>query len=146
MQMKYNQTKTKMKTKQNKNEIQTKMKRNKQKTKKKQKNKKTKKTKKQNNKTTTTKTKNKKQKHKQQHTKQHATPTTQQIGTQLRNSVPRSIKEGDIEPFLRELMKTSTPWYSLKLVLLGNGRVGKTTLLHKMLEHLNKVYFGEGEV
>jgi Cdc6-like AAA superfamily ATPase len=59
-----------------------------------------------------------------------------QIGIQERNSVPRSIKEDDIKSFLHELMKKSTPWHSMKLVVLGNGRIGKTTLLHMMLQLL----------
>jgi GTPase SAR1 family protein len=33
-------------------------------------------------------------------------------------------------------MKNSTSWHSMKLVVLGNGRIGKTTLLHTMLQLL----------
>jgi hypothetical protein len=72
----------------------------------------------------------------QQPTKWKLNTQTNKIGTQARNSVPRNTKEGDIKPFLIELMKNSTPWHSMKLVVLGNGRIGKTTLLDTMLQLL----------
>jgi hypothetical protein len=42
-------------------------------------------------------------------------------------------------------MKNSTPWHSMKLVVLGNGRIGKTTLLHTMFQLLKKVCGVNGE-
>jgi Ras of Complex, Roc, domain of DAPkinase len=49
-----------------------------------------------------------------------------------RNSIPRDIKsEMDIRSFVKELMSKSSPWRALKLITLGHGRIGKTTLLNK---------------
>jgi hypothetical protein len=41
--------------------------------------------------------------------------------------------EESIENFLKELIsKKSEPWRAMKMVMLGHGRIGKTTLLHAM--------------
>jgi hypothetical protein len=50
-----------------------------------------------------------------------------------RNSIPRNIKSlGDIHSFVKELMSKSSPWRALKLITLGHGCIGKTTLLNKL--------------
>lgn len=47
-----------------------------------------------------------------------------------RNSVPQGhLTEQQIETFLIELMKNSRPWRTMKLIILGHGHIGKTTLL-----------------
>lgn len=38
----------------------------------------------------------------------------------------------EIEQFLGDLLRKSEPWNSLKLVFLGHGRIGKTTLVHAL--------------
>jgi Flp pilus assembly CpaF family ATPase len=40
--------------------------------------------------------------------------------------------EKQIETFVKELMAHSAPWQAMKLVTLGHGRIGKTTLLNKL--------------
>jgi hypothetical protein len=55
------------------------------------------------------------------------------IGKAQRNSIPQSLeKEGDIRAFLKELMEGSKDLRAMKLIVLGDGRVGKTTLLNAM--------------
>ncbi len=41
--------------------------------------------------------------------------------------------EDAIRSFLQEIMnKGSEPWKAMKLVLLGHGKIGKTTVLHAL--------------
>ena len=58
-------------------------------------------------------------------------------GKQQRQSVPLSLNKFDIKPFLKDLMKNSEPWRAMKLVVLGNGRIGKTTMLHSLKKLVN---------
>lgn len=55
-----------------------------------------------------------------------------------RDSVPQGLQNVDqIELILEELKKSSEPWKKMKLVVLGHGRIGKTTLLkavHNLLD------------
>src|SRR5271163_3222238 len=54
-------------------------------------------------------------------------------GTLLRNSIPQRLeKDEDIRAFVRELMESSEELRAMKLVVLGHGRIGKTTLLQAM--------------
>ncbi len=48
-----------------------------------------------------------------------------------RNSVPRNVnmKEEEMRNFVEQLIAGSEQWKAMKLVVLGNGRIGKTTLL-----------------
>ncbi len=48
-----------------------------------------------------------------------------------RNSVPRipDMKESEMRNYVQQLINESEPWKSIKMVVLGNGRIGKTTLL-----------------
>jgi hypothetical protein len=50
----------------------------------------------------------------------------------LRSGVPQSIGKYEIQKYLRELMKSSEEWHAMKLVVLGHGRIGKTTMLTKL--------------
>lgn len=51
-------------------------------------------------------------------------------GPLLRRSVPPGrMQEEDIQKFLQELKVKSEPWKTMKIVVLGHGRIGKTTLL-----------------
>ena len=63
-------------------------------------------------------------------------------GQELRRSVPRSMDVKDISPFLNDMMKNSEPWKAIKLVVLGHGRIGKTTMLQilKRLISTNQGY------
>lgn len=57
---------------------------------------------------------------------------------QHRNSIPRNLsKEDQINSFIRQLLANSSEWRVLKLVTLGHGRIGKTTLLNKLRLILN---------
>ncbi len=49
-----------------------------------------------------------------------------------RNSVPRRIdmSKDEMKNYVEQLMKGSEQWKAMKMVVLGNGRIGKTTLLH----------------
>jgi hypothetical protein len=40
--------------------------------------------------------------------------------------------EEQIETFVKELIAHPAPWRAIKLVTLGHGRIGKTTLLNKL--------------
>lgn len=51
--------------------------------------------------------------------------------------MPRSIEQKHIESFLVDLMKKGEEWRSLKLVVLGNGQIGKTTLIRAIKQLLN---------
>lgn len=51
------------------------------------------------------------------------------------NSVPLNLPEGQIKSFL-EAAKRSEPWKAMKLVVLGHGRIGKSTLVHRLKEHV----------
>lgn len=50
----------------------------------------------------------------------------------MRNSIPQHLPVGEMRQFLYALMKNSEPLRSMKLVVLGHGRIGKTTLLNAM--------------
>ncbi len=48
-----------------------------------------------------------------------------------RNSVPRRVdmSEKEMRTFISQLIQEGEQWKSMKMVVLGNGRIGKTTLL-----------------
>ncbi len=48
-----------------------------------------------------------------------------------RNNVPRRVdmKEGEMRSHIKRLMSEGEKWKALKMVVLGNGCIGKTTLL-----------------
>jgi hypothetical protein len=55
------------------------------------------------------------------------------VGKAQRNSIPQSLEqEEDIRAFLKELMEGSKDLRTMKLIVLGDGRIGKTTLLNAM--------------
>jgi hypothetical protein len=47
-------------------------------------------------------------------------------------SIPQNMKKEDIQEFIKDLMKSSNELRAMKLVVLGDGRIGKTTLLNSM--------------
>ncbi len=49
-----------------------------------------------------------------------------------RNSVPRraDMKDCEMREYVEQLISEGEQWKSLKMVVLGNGQIGKTTLLH----------------
>jgi polynucleotide 5'-kinase involved in rRNA processing len=51
-----------------------------------------------------------------------------------RNSVPLNIDKKDIRGFIEDLVKNSEEWRAMKLVVLGNGQIGKTTMLKVLKE------------
>jgi len=52
------------------------------------------------------------------------------VGPLCRDSVPQGEMEKEkVQLFLQELVKNSEPWKVMKVVVLGHGRIGKTTLL-----------------
>lgn len=67
---------------------------------------------------------------------------------QFRNSIPKNLKtETPITSFIQQLMSKSSEWRAMKLVVLGHGRIGKTTLLsvlHSVVDPHRKVrlFFG----
>ncbi len=54
------------------------------------------------------------------------------VGQRERNSIPLGWNEQEARIFLNEIKKGSTTWKTMKLVLLGDGRVGKSTLLNRI--------------
>ncbi len=46
------------------------------------------------------------------------------------------FSQGDITKFMKELMKNSSEWKTMKIVILGHGRIGKTTLLRALKSQL----------
>jgi hypothetical protein len=52
--------------------------------------------------------------------------------------VPRSLEQHEIRPFLIELIKSSEEWKAMKLIILGHGRIGKTTMLHVLKDILQR--------
>jgi hypothetical protein len=59
-----------------------------------------------------------------------------------RNSIPRNVDTPEeIEAFLKEMtVVKGEQWNTLKLIILGHGEVGKTTLL-KAIQHEKKSWF-----
>ncbi len=54
-----------------------------------------------------------------------------------RNSVPRRyMSKEDMKEYLKQLMAEGEQWKAIKMVVLGNGRIGKTTLLHSIRQLL----------
>eukprot|EP00026_Physarum_polycephalum_P000711 Phypoly_transcript_00712.p1 GENE.Phypoly_transcript_00712~~Phypoly_transcript_00712.p1 ORF type:complete len:920 (-),score=65.02 Phypoly_transcript_00712:1306-4065(-) len=50
-----------------------------------------------------------------------------------RDSIPREMKsEAEIESFVQQLLTSSSEWRAMKLVVLGHGQIGKSTLLSKV--------------
>lgn len=52
--------------------------------------------------------------------------------------MPRTLSIKEIEPFLKEMVKESSDWRKLKLVVLGNGRIGKTTTIDAITKLIHK--------
>ena len=61
-------------------------------------------------------------------------------GKQQRQSVPQSMSTKNIRHFLRDLMKSSESWRAMKLVVLGNGQIGKTTMLHTLKQLIQTLH------
>lgn len=56
----------------------------------------------------------------------------------FRNSVSKDLQtEVEMHSFLTELMAKSEEWRAMKLVVLGHGRIGKTTLLREIKHSLD---------
>lgn len=51
--------------------------------------------------------------------------------------MPRNIPWQEIERTMYQLQDSSEEWRAIKLVVLGNGRIGKTTLLKALKQSLN---------
>lgn len=58
-----------------------------------------------------------------------------------KNSLPKGkyLREDEIRRHIEQLLQEGEEWRSIKLIVLGNGRIGKTTLLHTF--DRIKVYF-----
>ncbi len=56
-----------------------------------------------------------------------------------RNSVPRieGMDRADMRRYVTQLKEDSKPWKSIKLVVIGHGRIGKTTLLNTFQQILD---------
>ncbi len=63
------------------------------------------------------------------------------VGKAYRDSVPRDTKINQIEKFVEQLLAGSEERREMKLVVLGNGRIGKTTLLCTIKKLLHKVCY-----
>jgi hypothetical protein len=52
------------------------------------------------------------------------------IGAMFRDSVPEELtKATEIKQFLADLVASPTEWRAMKILVLGNGQIGKTTLV-----------------
>ncbi len=58
-----------------------------------------------------------------------------------RDSVPRDTPIDRIEKFVEQLLNGSEERREMKLVVLGNGGIGKTTLLYTTKKLLHKVCY-----
>lgn len=56
-----------------------------------------------------------------------------------RDSVPLNLPIEGIKPFL-EAANKSEPRKAMKLVVLGHGRIGKSTLIHRLKEHECQIF------
>jgi hypothetical protein len=54
------------------------------------------------------------------------------VSKEQKNSIPRNMKPKNFQHFLKELRENSKELRAMKLVVLGDGRIGKTTLLNAM--------------
>ena len=62
-------------------------------------------------------------------------------------SVPLGLQsEDDLRQFLADLSQQAEKWNALKLVVLGHGEVGKTTLIHAAKQYLNASKFSQVHV
>lgn len=53
-----------------------------------------------------------------------------QSGDVIRKSIPKGLEdENEIANFVKSLMEKSEEWKAMKIVVLGHGEIGKTTLL-----------------
>lgn len=59
------------------------------------------------------------------------------VGKEERDSIPKGLNTKErMREFLQELRLGSEEWRALKLVILGHGNIGKTTLLHAIQQLL----------
>ncbi len=64
-----------------------------------------------------------------------------------RNSVPRrpDMSKDEIRAYIQQLMSEAEEWKAIKMIVLGHGRIGKTTLLHSIHQIIDpsiiQVYF-----
>lgn len=61
------------------------------------------------------------------------------LGREHCNSVPLKMPKDQIRSFFKEFETKSEEWKAMKLVVLGNGRIGKSTLVHKLKDHVKSV-------
>ncbi len=47
------------------------------------------------------------------------------------------MPKAEIKKYIQELMRDAEEWRAIKMVVVGNGRIGKTTLLHSVNDILN---------
>ena len=58
------------------------------------------------------------------------------VSAYIRNSIPEKLtNESDIRDYLHLMKEDSIEWNAMKLVVLGHGRIGKTTLI-QTLKHI----------
>ncbi len=64
-----------------------------------------------------------------------------------RNSVPRrpDMDKDEMRAYVQQLMSEGEEWKAIKMIVLGHGRIGKTTLLHSIHQIIDpsviQVYF-----
>jgi hypothetical protein len=59
-----------------------------------------------------------------------------------RDSIPEFLtNKEEIIRFLEELQKSSEEWRVMKLIILGNGQIGKTTFVQFIKQITNLVFF-----
>lgn len=63
------------------------------------------------------------------------------LGKSHCNSVPLNLPLDQIQSFFKEATVKSEPWKAMKLVVLGHGCIGKSTLVQKLKDYINPVWF-----
>lgn len=58
------------------------------------------------------------------------------LGRVYCNSVPHTLPQDQIESFLKDLVQGES-WKAMKLVVLGHGGIGKSTLVHRLKDYIN---------
>lgn len=60
------------------------------------------------------------------------------VGRTHAESVPPSlITAGEIRDYLRKIMEGNEEWRAMKVVVLGNGKIGKSTLIYEIKKTLD---------
>lgn len=61
------------------------------------------------------------------------------LGEDILFSVPLNLKEYQLVPFFEEAKNRCESWKIMKLIVLGHGGIGKSTLMYRLKEYVQPV-------